>query len=76
MFFVPKEGTYIEDCLQRLSCSKCKKRHPTSLYGDLENGKQKSSHSPRVCYSIEPLMVYTPLDSQSDKTFILDYIVE
>ena len=30
--------------LQRLSCSKYRKRHATSLCGDFKNWKQKSSH--------------------------------
>ena len=39
-----KKGHISKQCLQRLSCSKCRKRHPTSLCGDFENWKQKSSH--------------------------------
>ena len=101
-----KKGHISKQCLQRLSCSKCRKRHPTSLCGDFKNWKQKSSHlhnedsvsngsSMKVSISnvtdlttmivpvfvssedsIEPLMVYALLDSQSDSTFILDSVAE
>ena len=42
-----KKGHTSKQCLQRLSCRKCKQCHPTSLCGDFENWKQKSSHLPR-----------------------------
>ena len=42
-----KKGHTSKQCLQRLSCSKYRKRHPTSLCEDFENWKQKSSHLPR-----------------------------
>ena len=91
---------------QPMSCSKCRKRHPTSLCGDFENWKQTSSNlqnkdsvsngsSMKVSISsvtdittmivpvfvssedsIEPLVIYALLDSQSDSTFILDSVAE
>ena len=39
-----KKGHTSKQCLQRLSCSKCRKRHPTSLCGDFENWKHTSSN--------------------------------